>query len=39
MPSGPVDGVSDGDADIFSPPAVGLGGGARRGARGLTEER
>ena len=27
MPSGTVDGASDGDAYIFSPPAVGLGGG------------
>ena len=29
MPSGPVDGASDGDAYIFSPPAVGQGGGTR----------
>ena len=28
MPSGPVDGASDGDAHIFSPPAVGPGGGS-----------
>ena len=27
MPSGPVDGESDGDAHIFSPPAAGPGGG------------
>ena len=28
MPSGPVHGVSHGDADFFSPPAGGPGGGA-----------
>ena len=27
MPSGPVDGASDGDAYIFSPPVAGPGGG------------
>ena len=27
MPSGPVDGESDGNAYIFSPPAAGPGGG------------
>ena len=27
MPSGPVDGASYGDADLFSPPATGPGGG------------
>ena len=32
MPSGPVDGASDGDAHIFSPPAAGPGGGTGPGA-------
>ena len=35
MPLGPVYGASYGDADLFSPPAAGSGGGTRRGARGL----
>ena len=35
MPSGLVDGASDGHAHIFSPPAVGQGGGTRSGGRGL----
>ena len=39
MPSGPVDGASDGYAYIFSPPAVGLGGGTGLGGRGLSQER
>ena len=39
MPSGPVDGASYGDADLFSPPAAGLGGGTGRGGKGLPEER
>ena len=29
MPSGPVFGASLGDADFFSPPAAGPGGGTR----------
>ena len=29
MPSGPVYGASHGDANFFSPPAVGLGGVTR----------
>ena len=35
MPSSPVDGASDGDAYIFSPPAAGPGGSAGPGGRGL----
>ena len=31
MPSGPIDGASDGDAYIFSLPAVGPGGGTGPG--------
>ena len=33
MPSAPVYGASHGDADFFSPPAVGPRGGTRRGGR------
>ena len=39
MPSGPDYGASYGDADFFSPPAVGPGGGTGGGGRGLPEER
>ena len=39
MPSGPVDGASDGDAYIFSPLAAGPGGGIGPGGRGLSKER
>ena len=39
MPSGPVYGVSHGDADFFSPQASGPGVGTGRGGRGLPEER
>ena len=35
MPLGPVDGASDGDAYIFSPPVAGPGGGTGPGGRGL----
>ena len=35
MPVGPIDGESDGDAHIFSPPAARLGGGTGSGGRGL----
>ena len=39
MPSGPDYGVRYGDADFFSPPTVGPGGGTGRGGRRFTEER
>ena len=39
MPSGPVYGASYGDADLFSSPIVGPGGGTGRGGRALAEER
>ena len=39
MPSGPVYGASYGDADLFSPPTTGLGGGTGRGGRGFLAER
>ena len=35
MPSSPIDGASDGDAHIFSPPTAGPGGGTGLGGRGL----
>ena len=35
MPSGPVDGVSNDHARIFSPPVARPGGGTRSGGRGL----
>ena len=37
MPSGSVDGASDGHAHIISPPAAGPGGGTRSGGRGLPQ--
>ena len=39
MPSGPDYGASYGDANLFSPPTAGPGGGTGRGGRGLLEER
>ena len=39
MPSGPDYGASYGDADFFSPPTVGPGGGTRCRGRGLPDER
>ena len=39
MPLGPVYGASHGDADFFSPPAAGPGGGTGCGGKGLLEER
>ena len=39
MPSGPVDGASDGHAHIFSPLAAGPGGGTGSGGRGLPQDK
>ena len=39
LPSGHVDGESDGHAHIFSPPTAGPGGGTRSGGRGLPYDR
>ena len=39
LPSGPVDGESNGHAHIFSPLAAGPGGGTRSGGRGLLQDR
>ena len=36
MPLGPIDGASDDDAYIFSPPAAGPVGGTGQGGKGLS---